>query len=98
MHALLKSSILKALDCFLCAAKLRILLAQPPGNHGHPKGDNQGQSPCMLVVKIKDFNKPWGDNQGHLKSSILTAYAQPSCAYCSRSLACMKFFFILQGF
>ena len=49
----------------VCAFWLRI------GDHGHPKGDNQGQSPCM---------------QGHLKSSILTAYAQPSCAYCWRSL------------
>jgi len=25
----------EALDCFLCAAKLRILLAQPSGNHKH---------------------------------------------------------------
>jgi len=32
---------------------------------------------------LGDNGNPEGYNQGHLKSSILTAYAQPKGAYCS---------------
>ena len=46
----------EALDCFLCAAKLRILLAPSLGNHGHPLGDNlvlcTSMHACMTLVPV----------------------------------------------
>jgi hypothetical protein len=33
----------------------------------------EGFKSILLFFKIFDFNKPSGNNQGHLKSSILTA-------------------------
>jgi len=41
--------------------------------HGFPSGNNQGRSPCMQgLLKSKILNAL---DQGHLKSSILTALA-----------------------
>ena len=45
----------EALDCFLCAAKLRILLAPSLGNHGNPKGYNHALRACMFVRSTRLF-------------------------------------------
>jgi len=65
MQGLLKSKILNALDqarsaCMVPYAQLKLV-------------KTEGFKSILLFFKIFDFNKPSGNNQGHLKSSILTA-------------------------
>ena len=68
---LLKSKILNALDCPLCAAKRRILLFKifdfnkPSGDHGFPSGNNQGCASSMRSLAAHRL----------LKSKILNALA-----------------------